>query len=87
MCNAITSAGIYLQSKGIGIQQLSGLPKPLRGLPQGVIQRLSASGIISRKKGKAGRIYADRAVRVVWERGHNWDRLEKWMEANDERKL
>jgi len=86
MCNSIVSTGYYLQSHNVSLRDLSGLPKTLGGLPKGVVQRLSAESIICREKGAGGRIYKDRAIRVVWQKGHNFDRLQKWMEENaDER--
>lgn len=83
MCNSIVSTGFYLQSKGVTASDLSSLPCTLGGLPKGVVQRLSAESIICRTRGSAGRIYRDRAVRVVWQKGHNFDRLQKWMEENE----
>ena len=83
MCSTISSCGFFLRSHGISIADLSGLPRPLGGLPPGVVQKLSASGIIARQKGAGGRVYKDRAVRVIWREGNNWGRLMKWMTEND----
>jgi len=65
------------------LRDLSGLPKTLGGLPKGCVQRLSAESIIAREKGAGGRIYKDGAIRVMWQKGHNFDRLEKWMKENE----
>ena len=85
ICNSIVSTGFYLQERGVSLSDLSGLPKTLGGLPKGCVQRLSGAGIIARAKGNAGRIYKDRALRVIWHKGHGWERLEKWVEENDVR--
>jgi len=83
MCNSIVSTGYYLQSHNVSLADLSGLPKTLGGLPKGCVQRLAGDDIICREKGAGGRIYRDRAVRVIWNEGCNWDRLVKWMEENE----
>jgi hypothetical protein len=78
MCSPDVSAAFYMRDHGIKPSDLEGLPKPLRGLPAGAVQRLSASGVIQ----QAGIVYQDRARRVVWGRGSQYSAVMAYLRAN-----
>jgi hypothetical protein len=69
MCTPNVSVAIYMREHGIKPSDLADLPKPLRSLPKEATKRLARSGVIRRN----GRVYEDRAIRVVWAKGKNYN--------------
>jgi hypothetical protein len=93
MCSPNVAVAIFMREHGIKPEDLEGLPKPLRGLPAGAVQRLSASGVIQhaselstlkrsgRKVARRGVVYQDRARRIVWGQGSQYSAVMDYLRA------